>query len=76
VVALSGTGAGTRRRGLSTAVARPWRAGPRPAYTELRASLARSGAHVPVDALDRLREFSHRLVRDGAPSETDRAGDG
>jgi predicted anti-sigma-YlaC factor YlaD len=44
-----------RRCGLEAAV-----------YTEIKASLARRGADVPADTLDRLRAFGERLVREGS----------
>jgi anti-sigma factor RsiW len=44
-----------RRCGLEAAV-----------YTEIKTSLARRGANLPADTLDRLRAFSQRLVREGS----------
>jgi anti-sigma factor RsiW len=44
-----------RRCGLEVAV-----------YTEIKASLARRGADVPADTLDRLRAFGERLAREGS----------
>jgi predicted anti-sigma-YlaC factor YlaD len=39
------------------------------AYTEIKATLARRGAPLPAETLDRLRAFGARLARDGPPEE-------
>lgn len=43
------------------------------AYTAIRASLARRGG-VPEDAVERLREFGARLLREGAPADDQSTG--
>jgi anti-sigma factor RsiW len=41
------------------------------AYTQIKASLARRGGTVPDDAVERLREFGERLLREGPPEDVD-----